>query len=127
MPDAQATAFPQKGKSRANNNGLNDDDWHKTASCHNCQKKGYIRPNCPKLKEDDSEDEEASSFTKTNKSHSKKKKGKSQDDKKVALAQCNNHDDDSDDEDSNEYDFVTSGRQAERSPSSTTASSLIIS
>ena len=67
--------------------------------------KGHIKPNCPMLKEDNSEDEEASGSLKSKKLHSKKKKGKSQDDKKVALAQCNKHDNDSEDEDSDEYDF----------------------
>ena len=76
MPDAQATAFAQKEKSRANNNGSANDDWQKTATCHHCHKKGHIRPNCLKLKEDDSEDKETSSSTKSNKSYSKKKKKK---------------------------------------------------
>ena len=106
VPDAQATAFALKGKSRENNGGpKDDDDWQKTATCHHCHKKGHIRPNYAKLKKEDSDDEEASSTLKSNKSHSKKKKQKSQDDKKVALAQCNNPDDNSDNDDSKEYDF----------------------
>ena len=87
MPDAQATAFAQKGKSGGNNGRAKDnDDWQKTATCHHCHKKGHIRPNCPKLKEDDSDDEEASHSSKSNKLHFKKKKEKGQDDKKVTLA-----------------------------------------
>ena len=105
MPDAQATIFARKGKSGAKNNGSTNDHWQKTTTCHHCHKKGHIRPNCPKIKEDDSDKEEVSGSLKSSKPHSKKKKRKSQDDKKVALAQCNNHDDDSNDKDSIKYDF----------------------
>ena len=116
MPDTQVTTFAQKGKSRANNGRSNDDDWHKTTTCHNCQKKGHIRPNCPKLKEDDSDNKVASCFSKSNKLHFKKKKGKSQDDKKVTLAQHDDHDDDSNDENFIEYDFCSIKQASKKKP-----------
>jgi hypothetical protein len=70
--------FAQKG---ANNNNKYDDSWQKNAECHNCGKKGHIKPNCPELKEskgtthntvvkfnedDKSDDGNASTSTKTN-------------------------------------------------------------
>ena len=116
VPDAQATTFTQKEKSRANNNGSNDNDWQKTTVCHHCQKKGHIRPNCLMLKEDDSEDEEASGSSKSKKLHPKKKKGKSQYNKKVALAQHDDHDDDSNDQDSDEYDFCNVRQAGKKKP-----------
>ena len=36
----------QNGSGR-NNGSSNNTDWHKTVTCHNCSKKGHIKPNCP--------------------------------------------------------------------------------
>ena len=33
-----------------NNNESSNTEWHKTATCHNCKKKGHIKPNCPDYK-----------------------------------------------------------------------------
>ena len=35
-----------------NNGSSNNADWHKTVTCHNCSKKGHIKPNCPDLNKD---------------------------------------------------------------------------
>ena len=38
------------GNNRGNNNNNSnrfDNSWHKDATCHNCGKKGHIKPNCP--------------------------------------------------------------------------------
>ena len=50
-PDVQSTTFAQSG-------GGKDDDWQKKATCHHCRKKGHIRPNCPKLNEEEDDHEE---------------------------------------------------------------------
>jgi ribosomal protein S30 len=36
---------------------VKDKDWQKEAICHECGKKGHIRPNCPKLQDEDKDKE----------------------------------------------------------------------
>ena len=43
--------------SGGNNGSSNNTDWHKTVTCHNCSKKGHIKPNCPDLNKDKYMDE----------------------------------------------------------------------
>ena len=45
----QTVSFAQKESNNNRNNGKYDDSWHKDATCHNCGKKGHIKPNCPDL------------------------------------------------------------------------------
>ena len=42
-----------------NNSSINNTDWHKTMTWHNCGKKSHIKPNCPE-KDKDREMDEAS-------------------------------------------------------------------
>ena len=69
VPEASGVAFAQKAKKGKKDS--TKDDWQKEATCHNCQKKGHIRPNCPDLEEED--DDEAPT---PKKSILKKKKDK---------------------------------------------------
>ena len=58
-----------------------DDDWKKSAICHNCRKKGHIHPDCPKLAADNdsdvlqqsTDDNKCSSTAKSNKDGKGKK------------------------------------------------------
>ena len=44
-PPADGVEFYQKGAK--NNNNKNNYNWEKRAICHECGKKGHIRPNFP--------------------------------------------------------------------------------
>ena len=71
-----------------NNGGNSNTNWHKTATCHHCSKKGHIKPNCPD-RDKDLESDEASK--------KKKKEGilkkKEEDEKTVTFAQHEDSDD----------------------------------
>ena len=104
VADVTTTAFAQKGSRNNNQNNNGSDDWHKNATCHQCGKKGHIRPNCPDLNRDDEDD--SNSRTKKNgklKSilHSKGSKAQHPN-KQVTFTQ---QEDSSDDEDSVAFDF----------------------
>ena len=49
---AQAEEEKKKKQNGGSGSGRNNTDWHKTATCHNCSKKGHIKPNCPDLNKD---------------------------------------------------------------------------
>ena len=57
--DSNGVNFHQNSRSNSrnsnnnnnNNNNRFDTSWHKDATCHNCNKKGHIKPNCPDLVE----------------------------------------------------------------------------
>jgi Reverse transcriptase (RNA-dependent DNA polymerase) len=55
-PESSGVAFAQKGKN--NKSDKDDTSWHKDAICHKCNEKGHIRPNCPKLDQDDDADDD---------------------------------------------------------------------
>ena len=104
-PDVSGTMFAQ------NDTTTRNDDWQKKAKCHNCGKKGHIRPNCPKLKEesDGNEEEESDppcSSKKTRKSSKKSMKlGGNSRDRHVSFTQ-DHEDSDSESKDSADaYDF----------------------
>ena len=47
-------SFANNNNNTTNTNNKNGEfeEWAKTATCHECNKKGHIRPNCPKFKKD---------------------------------------------------------------------------
>ena len=88
--DTNSVAFAQAEEEKkkkqngggGNNGSSNNTNWHKTVTCHNCSKKGHIKPNCPD-KDKDQEMDEASK--------KKKKEGilkkKEEDEKTVTFVQ----------------------------------------
>ena len=54
---SDGVAFVQKGMK--NNNDQNNDDWKKSAICHECGNKGHISPNCPNTKRETNDDKES--------------------------------------------------------------------
>jgi hypothetical protein len=48
---AQAEEEKKKRQKCSSSSG-NNTNWHKTMTCHNCSKKGHIKPNCPDLNKD---------------------------------------------------------------------------
>ena len=66
-----------------NNGGGNNTDWHKTVTCHNCGKKGHIKPNCPDLNKDKDKEMDKASKKKKAESILKKK----EDEKTVTFVQ----------------------------------------
>ena len=57
--DTNSVAFAQaekekkeKEKQNGGSGGRNNTNWHKTMTCHNCGKKGHIKPNCPEFDKD---------------------------------------------------------------------------
>ena len=108
--DASTTAFAQQGKSgKRNNNG--DDDWKRNAKCHNCGEIGHIRPDCPKLKdeEDDSDDKSSDKTKKKKGDGASSKKSKSSQKRVTFASQHGESDADDDDDDSSGYGFCNYG------------------
>jgi hypothetical protein len=83
-PESSGVAFAQKGKGKQDKS---KDEWQKKATCHNCGEIGHIRPNCPKLQEneDNNNDDKDSSSTKP-KENSTASDNKPK--KKTSFAQC---------------------------------------
>ena len=60
------------------NNSETVEDWHKSAKCHHCGKKGHIRPNCPNRSDDSDSDDETEKEKKSKARRAADKKKKSQ-------------------------------------------------
>ena len=71
-PEPSGVAFTQNDGKGAS---AKDEAWQAKATCHNCGKKGHIRPNCPEPHEDkDSDsDNEAAAAKKKKKAAQEKK------------------------------------------------------
>jgi len=73
--DASGLAFAQKSKTPGKQKEKNDTNWHKTATCHKCGKKGHISPNCTETQEDDPDAEKDDSSTEKVSNKNQKQKG----------------------------------------------------
>jgi hypothetical protein len=108
VPNPSGVAFAQtKGKGIAKgDNKDKDDSWQKKFTCHHCNKVGHIRPNCPKLidDEDAQDDDEVDTLSKS----PKDKLTKSSLKKKTTFAQATVTDD-SGNESESENQFVNFG------------------
>ena len=86
----QAEEEKKKKQNGSRNNGSgNNTDWHKTVTCHNCGKKGHIKPNCPDLNKDKDKEMDKASKKKKAESILKKK----EDEKTVTFVQHEDSDD----------------------------------
>ena len=57
-------------------------EWEKNATCHNCNKKGHIRPNCPLFKTSDNDDEKTECQKKSEEKEKKEKERKEKEKRK---------------------------------------------
>ena len=112
-PDPTGVAFAQKGKTGKPKTA---EDWHKDAVCHNCNEKGHIRPNCPKLQDSDANSEEEDN--KSNKGTTRKK-GKANTKKAFSQHNAENDDEYNDDDEADSdveeqfinFSFCTTSRR----------------
>ena len=79
-PLSTDVAFVQTGDTDVKNT-----EWHKKATCHNCGKKGHIRPNCRENEEESEPEEEKETEPKVKKPTLKKKVPKSKKNKKDGI------------------------------------------
>ena len=99
-PDVQGVAFTQKGNKKKQSE--ESKEWQKDAVCHECGEKGHIRPNCPKLKDEDKEEEKE----KPKKTVLKKKQA---DKKKSSVTFATDGPTDDDDDDDTDAQFFNFG------------------
>ena len=67
-------SFVNNNNNNANHKSGDFEEWVKTATCHNCNKKGHIRPNCPEL--NNNNDKSGSSNANVNKQNETETKEK---------------------------------------------------
>ena len=69
LPEVSRVAFSQQGNSKA---AQRTAEWEKKAFCHNCGKKGHIKPDCTELIIDNYDTNEKDNKIVENKSGKKK-------------------------------------------------------
>ena len=93
LPEVSGVEFSQQGNSKA---AQRTSEWKKKAVCHNCGKKGHIKPDCtePIIDNDDTNDKENKIF--------EKKSGKKKNLSKKKSVQFANINESTDEESGNE-------------------------